>query len=175
MFSGNIRGQTPPHSGLHQPSGSRLAAERQALRHKLMQLNWLQHRRFAQDLADLDITVPQFYTLNALVELGGSSTMGVLSRQVMQVSATMTGIIDRLVRDGLVQRSRSDEDRRSVHVEITPAGRQLVTQAWERAFGGMEDALSDMSQAELHRAQSVLDALVTMMEGAQTSDPPATT
>ena len=151
----------------------RLTAGHQALRHKLMQLNWLQHRRFAHELADLDLTVPQFYTLNALVELGGTSTMGALSKQVLQVSATMTGIIDRLVRDGLVQRSRSEDDRRAVHVEIMPAGRQLVAMAWERAFNGMDEALAEMTQAELNRAHSVLDALVAMIEGHQASVPTA--
>ena len=151
----------------------RFAAERQALRHKLMQLNWVQHRRFAQELSDLDLTVPQFYTLNALVEMGGTSTMGVLSKHVLQVSATMTGIIDRLVRDGLVQRSRGEDDRRAVHVEIMPAGRHLVDMAWERAFNGMDEALAEMTQAELNRALSVLDALVAMIEGQPASVPTA--
>ena len=171
MLASDTRRLNPSRVIVRRMPDQRLSAGRQALRHKLMQFNWLQHRRFAQELAELDLTVPQFYTLNALIEMGGTSTMGALSKHVLQVSATMTGIIDRLVRDGLVQRSRSEEDRRAVHVEITPAGRELVARAWERAFDGMDDALGEMTQAELNRLHSVLDALVAMMEGHEASAP----
>lgn len=173
MLAAEPRRLTPSRVTIRRMPDQRLIAERQALRHKLMQLNWLQHRRFAQELAELALTVPQFYTLNALVELGGTSTMGTLSKHVLQVSATMTGIIDRLVRDGLVQRSRSEDDRRAVHVEIMPAGRQVVAMAWERAFNGMDEALGEMTHAELNRVHSVLDALVAMMEGHEASVPTA--
>ncbi|MFF3866859.1 MarR family winged helix-turn-helix transcriptional regulator [Micromonospora sp. NPDC001898] len=39
--------------------------------------------------------------------------------------ATLTGIVDTLERDGLVERHRDDADRRSVRLALTPAG-------WER-------------------------------------------
>ncbi|MEU7586963.1 MarR family transcriptional regulator [Micromonospora sp. NPDC049230] len=38
--------------------------------------------------------------------------------------ATLTGIVDTLVRDGLVERQRDDSDRRSVRIVLTPAGRE---------------------------------------------------
>lgn len=173
MLAADARRFTRSRVTVRRAPDQRLTAGRQALRHKLMQLNWLQHRRFAQELSDLELTVPQFYTLNALVDMGGTSTMGALSKHVLQVSATMTGIIDRLVRDGLVERSRSEDDRRAVHVEITPAGRQLVSKAWERAFDGMDEVLGTMTPAELNRMHVVLDALVGMMEGPQGPAPDA--
>jgi DNA-binding MarR family transcriptional regulator len=40
--------------------------------------------------------------------------------------ATLTGIVDTLERDGLVERQRDDTDRRSVRLAITPAGRARV-------------------------------------------------
>jgi DNA-binding MarR family transcriptional regulator len=138
-----------------------------------MELSWVQHRRFSQELADLSLTVPQFYTLNALIDLGGATTMGALSRQVMQVSATMTGIIDRLVRDGLVKRSRCDDDRRAVLVEITPVGRQAVATAWERAFEGTESLLQALSLAEVEATVAVLEALTTLMEQQSPDESPA--
>jgi len=118
------------------------------LRNELVRLNWIQHRRFAQEIADLKLTVPQFYTLSTLMTMGGSASMGDLARATHQVSATMTGIIDRLVRDGLVERQRSDEDRRSVVVAITPAGQELVDTAWGRAMNALENALQGLSREE---------------------------
>ncbi|TDC59519.1 MarR family transcriptional regulator [Micromonospora sp. KC207] len=40
--------------------------------------------------------------------------------------ATLTGIVDTLERDGLVERQRDDVDRRSVRLVLTPAGRERV-------------------------------------------------
>lgn len=134
------------------------------LRFKLMRLNWLQHRRFAQEIASLNLTVPQFYTLNSLMSLGGRTSMGTLSRQAHQVSATMTGIVDRLVRDGLVVRDRDQQDRRSVVVEITPAGRRLVESAWEHAFGSLDSTFDALTPNERRTATRFIDSLVADIE-----------
>ncbi|MEV4811286.1 MarR family winged helix-turn-helix transcriptional regulator [Micromonospora avicenniae] len=40
--------------------------------------------------------------------------------------ATLTGIVDTLERDGLVERQRDDSDRRSVRLAITPAGHERL-------------------------------------------------
>jgi DNA-binding MarR family transcriptional regulator len=135
------------------------------MRNKLMQLNWLQHRRFAQEIADLSLTVPQFFTLSTLQSLGGTATMGELARSTYQVSATMTGIIDRLVRDGLVERQRAATDRRSVVVAISPSGQALVEKAWERALGSLDAVLNDMTSQERTSSYRFVDALVTTLEG----------
>jgi DNA-binding MarR family transcriptional regulator len=45
---------------------------------------------------------------------------------VMANSSTMTGIIDRLERKGLVRRSRSSPDRRMVSISITGPGKALL-------------------------------------------------
>ncbi|MCO6452089.1 MAG: MarR family transcriptional regulator [Caldilineales bacterium] len=144
--------------------GPGLELSQDDLRFKLMRLNWLQHRKFAQEIADLDLTVPQFYTLNALVTLGGRSSMGALSRHAHQVSATMTGIVDRLVRDGLVIRERDEQDRRSVVVEITPEGRRLVECAWERALGSLDHTFESLTPTERLTASKLFDSLVAEIE-----------
>ncbi len=135
------------------------------MRNKLMQLNWLQHRRFAQEISDLRLTVPQFFTLSTLVGLGGTATMGDLARATYQVSATMTGIVDRLVRDGMVARERDTTDRRSVVVVITPTGQELVDQAWDRALGPLDTILQKMSYQEKASSYRFVDNLVTTLEG----------
>ncbi len=55
---------------------------------------------------------------------------GLTSREAAQVSwctpATLTGLVDTLERDGLVERRRDAKDRRVVRLHITDAGRQVV-------------------------------------------------
>ncbi|MCP4167777.1 MAG: MarR family transcriptional regulator [Chloroflexi bacterium] len=134
------------------------------LRDSLVRLNWLQHRRFAQELSGLKLTVPQFFTLSTLVNLGGKSTMGQLAKATHQVSATMTGIIDRLVRDELVDRRRDDGDRRTVLVSITPAGQDLVENAWDRTLKSLDDVVLNMNSDDRVTASRFVDSLVAVME-----------
>ena len=56
---------------------------------------------------------------------GGVNISEVISRYKVS-SATMTGIIDTLEKEGLIERVRSPEDRRRVNVRITAAGREFM-------------------------------------------------
>lgn len=140
------------------------------LSQRLLYLNWLQHRQIARQLAAFDLTVPQFYTLVTLINLGGSATMGTLSRELNQVSATMTGIVDRLVREGLVVRSRSDEDRRAVLVTLTPRGYEIVEKAWTQSLHALDSMIAHMSDAERDSAVKLLDALMAQLANGRHSD-----
>lgn len=79
------------------------------------------HRRHGIDAAEYDI-------LAALRRSGPphALTPTGLSRGVLVTSATMTERLDRLERRGLVRRTRSDRDRRSVSVELTAEGREVI-------------------------------------------------
>jgi len=136
------------------------SGEQTGLSRRLLHLNWLQHRQMTRQLAAFNLTVPQFYTLIALINLGGSATMGVLSQELNQVSATMTGIIDRLVREGLVERSRSDEDRRAVLVTLTPQGYKVVEKAWAQSLNALDTALARLNETELNAATRLIDTLM---------------
>ncbi len=73
---------------------------------------------------DLDLTPAQ---IHILLWLGndGSLTMGKLARVVAVTEKTITGMVDRLERDGLVERRRDPTDRRVVHVRLAPKGTSL--------------------------------------------------
>ncbi len=90
--------------------------------------------------------------------------MGQLARSTHQVSATMAGLIDRLVRDGLVTRRRDEEDRRTVMVAITPAGQQTVADAWDRILEPMDKVLAEMDTDEVNEAYDFVDSLLAIMD-----------
>jgi DNA-binding MarR family transcriptional regulator len=56
------------------------------------------------------------------------ATSGDLARRLWITPATMTGIIDNLERDGHVERTRDDADRRQVWISVTAAGMTRVRQ-----------------------------------------------
>jgi len=94
------------------------------LMHRLMVA---ERSAFMQEVAQFGLTVPQYFSLAAVETFeGGKERMGRIASMAHQCSATMTGIIDRLEGMGLVRRQSNPEDRRSVLVELTDAGRQKL-------------------------------------------------
>lgn len=71
-----------------------------------------------------DLTPVQIHLLLSLGN-DGPTTMGDLARRGAVTEKTITGIVDRLERDGLVLRERDPEDRRVVRVRLAPAGEAL--------------------------------------------------
>lgn len=69
------------------------------------------------------ISLPRFDYLAQLHRQPDGLTMKALSRQLMVTGGNVTGLTDELVREGLVERSDSPTDRRSVIVRLTAAGR----------------------------------------------------
>src|ERR1700758_5734298 len=55
--------------------------------------------------------------------------------------STASNLIDRLVRDGLLLRQRSNQDQRVVHLSLTKAGREAVARAPRPLYGVLPDAL----------------------------------
>ncbi|MBK9518395.1 MAG: MarR family transcriptional regulator [Anaeromyxobacter sp.] len=92
----------------------------------------------AATCAELDLSAPQVHALLALGH-DGPLAMGDLARRVAVTEKTVTGLIDRLERDGLCARARDAEDRRVVHVGLTPRGaalhRRMDAEVLERLTG----------------------------------------
>ncbi|MBN1205972.1 MAG: MarR family transcriptional regulator [Myxococcaceae bacterium] len=90
---------------------------------------------------ELQFTPPQ---VHALLWLGhdGQLTMGELARRLGVTEKTVTGVVDRLEREGHVQRERITMDRRVVCCRLTEAGQQtfqllqrLVNEAMAQMMG----------------------------------------
>ncbi|MGO9752251.1 MAG: MarR family winged helix-turn-helix transcriptional regulator [Solirubrobacteraceae bacterium] len=73
--------------------------------------------------------------------------------------ATVTQMLDHLAATGLVQRTRSEQDKRVVLTALTPRGQALVEERRARIEPLWRAALSPFSNAELLTAAAVLDRL----------------
>ncbi len=81
-------------------------------------------RAYRERLERYGLTQPQFFLLIALYE-EDDIPISRLAEKVALDKATLTGVLDRLERDGLVERAASPGDRRAVHVRLTPTAREL--------------------------------------------------
>ena len=69
-----------------------------------------------------ETTLPRFDVLAQLQRAGKPLSMGDLSRRLMVTNGNVTGLVDRLKSEGLVDRRRADGDRRVQIVSLTQAG-----------------------------------------------------
>lgn len=113
---------------------------------------------------EFGLTGPQLATLQEATRLGPVSP-GALARSVHLSAATMTGILARLEKRGLVARARGTADRRRVEVTVTDAGREAIARApsllqerFLRELAALEDWERHMMLASLQRIASMMDA-----------------
>ncbi|HOU22833.1 MAG TPA: MarR family transcriptional regulator [Anaerolineae bacterium] len=101
----------------------------------VFQVGWLEQRRFAQDVAGFGLTPAQFFVLRAILGHDSLPTMGTLAYDTLQHCATISGIVDRLEKMGLVVRVRDQQDRRQMLVKLTPAGRDVLARVRQTLDG----------------------------------------
>ena len=100
------------------------------------------------------ITTPQLVCLQHMLEQGPMTT-GMLAKAVALSPATVTGILDRMERRGLVTRERRPEDKRRVLVAVTGAGRSAAEAAPSYMAERLTQALQQVAEAkrlEIQRA-----------------------
>lgn len=83
-------------------------------------------------LKDLGITLSQSFVLLSLLEQDGSSVKAIASALQLD-SPAVTGLVDRLAKQGLVSRQEDPNDRRSTLVFLTPEGQKIAEEAAVRS------------------------------------------
>lgn len=113
---------------------------------------------------EFGLTGPQLATLRQVGRRGPLSSSA-LAQSVHLSNATITGIVSRLERRGLVARARTDSDRRIVQVTITDAGRALLDTApsllqdrFRKELTSLASWEQTMMLANLQRIASMMDA-----------------
>jgi len=102
--------------------------------------------------AEFDTTLPRFDVLAALERTPKGLQLGELSRALLVSNGNVTGVIARLVAEGLVDRRVDEADGRVVRVSLTRAGREAFLEmagAHEAWIEGMLEGLAHADQTEL--------------------------
>jgi DNA-binding MarR family transcriptional regulator len=141
----------------------------QRIHDTFMLLMRLSKRWFVQRLQSYGLTLPQFMTLAALAAHEEACTMSDLTNVTFHDPPTMTGVIDRLVKTKLVQRTRSETDRRVVLVKATPTGIDLTNEIKESLMQETLTSYKMLTDEELVTLEQLLRRLLRMHLGQYTS------
>ena len=113
-------------------------------------------RRLSKEEATrIGVTPTQLSVLKLLQEIGDLS-LGTLSKQIRAHNSTVTGIVDRMETAGLVERARSEQDRRVWIIRLTAAGRKIAERARVSPWDLLRHALAELSAGDQEKLTSVL-------------------
>jgi DNA-binding MarR family transcriptional regulator len=104
------------------------------------------------------VTNAQLFLLQQ-IRTGRHLTVNDLAARAMTTQSTVSIVLSRLERKGLVKRSRSPVDRRSVVLQLTAAGKRVLRRAPRAATSEVMGALTRLSKVELHALSRGLAAL----------------
>ena len=114
---------------------------------------------FHEQLRRRGISVPVWRVLASLIGSTGETVTG-LAEACLQQQPTMTKLLDRMVRDGLVKRAQDARDRRVVRVSATPRGEALSADLAAAARLHEADLLARFPEAETIAIKSLLRAIL---------------
>jgi MarR family transcriptional regulator, transcriptional regulator for hemolysin len=117
-------------------------------------------------LADHNIGAQALGTLLRLVEEDGLSQADLARRQRVE-PASVCRMVDRLSRDGLVERTADPADRRSTRVVLTPAGRELAAMAGASTRRLEERVASSLTLEERDELARLLDKVLAAVSAGE--------
>ena len=132
----------------------------------IRRVSFIVRKRGRDILVNFDITPPQF---NALLTLSdhGSLTMGELCDHLYLACSTATDLIDRMERNGLIERQRDQNDRRVIRLKITERGQEAIEKVIEARYEYLAGVLAPVSCEDKERIVCSLTQLNSLM----TQDP----
>ena len=112
-------------------------------------------RYHVEELCKTKITFPQVMILHYLNGQGGLK-MSDMAKAIHASTAAMTGMVDRLVRDGYVARSSDPLDRRIVIIKLTNKGTKIVARMDSQKKKMVMDIFGNISEREREEYLKIL-------------------
>ena len=135
---------------------------------RIREINSLANARIAEALSSSGLTMPQITAIR-LVAHAGSLTMSQICAEMNASPSTVAGIIDRLEAAGIVERVRSEEDRRVIYVHLAAKGSEKALFAKQTMDTCFSKAFESLADDELHEIERNLDTVLKAFKGAPAS------
>lgn len=119
-------------------------------------------------LVDFGITTPQF---NALLTLRDhpNITMGDLCEQLFLACSTATDLIDRMEKNGFLERARDPQDRRVIRLSISDKGKDVISEVIAARRRYVASILEKLTAEEIDQLGDSLDKLHSLMVSEKVS------
>ncbi|MER8028146.1 MarR family transcriptional regulator [Streptomyces bauhiniae] len=130
---------------------------------RILRLSRLVNAHLKDYFAQYDMETWEFDVLATLRRGGKPLTAKALAASVMIGSAALTNRVDRLVARGLVTRETVPGDRRSLHIALTDAGRDLVDRTVEGHVQNQRKILSGLEDADRDELGRILRTLLVSL------------
>jgi DNA-binding MarR family transcriptional regulator len=130
---------------------------------RLLRVHGLLLRQVRRSVPD-HLTLPRFDVMAQLHRRAEGMTPGELTRALLVTAGNVTGIVDRLVREGLAERRPLPGDRRTLLVRLTPRGRRTMERAIPRHRRDVQAVLAAVPRAELRRLRQALGCAMRALE-----------
>jgi len=121
------------------------------------------------ELATLGLTITQLRVL-FLLRAEPDLSAGALAERLDVTPSTLTRIMDRLVRNALIERVPAKEDRRLVLHSLSDAGRELVEETERRYRAKMNRVLSRLNEQQVARLVEALRDLAEATDAAEAEE-----
>lgn len=121
------------------------------------------HQKMGNKFKQMNITGPQGMLMGILTHYG-EMKISDLSEKLGLSNSTVSGIIDRLEKQGLVERVRSKDDRRVIFVNVTPELRKSAQEHFNQIDKTFEEIMNKATPEELDKILAGLDILEKVME-----------
>jgi DNA-binding MarR family transcriptional regulator len=113
-------------------------------------------RRLAREQCSrVGVTATQLNVLKLLGEIGELS-LSELSRRIAAQNSTVTGIVDRMVDAGLVERRQSEKDRRVWQIRMTDKGAEVARKVQVAPWDLLRRAIDALDEGEKDRLVALL-------------------
>jgi DNA-binding MarR family transcriptional regulator len=109
-----------------------------------------------------DVTLPRFDLMAQLDKNPAGMTLGELSSRMMVSNGNVTGLVERLVADGLIDRRAAPKDRRSQIVSLTAEGRRAFRAMARTHENWIAEIFGELSASDI-------DTLMRMLAKAKAS------
>jgi len=115
--------------------------------------------------SQFNATLPRFDVMAALYRKADGMLMSEISRFLMVSKGNVTGIVDRLVSDGLVVRSQRNGDRRTSFVSLTRRGRAAFAEMAAAHERWVDELLAGLSVRDAEQMSAKLKSFRSDWEG----------
>ena len=118
---------------------------------------------------ELGLTMTQLRVLFVLRAEDGASA-GTLAERLRVTPSTLTRIVDRLVRQGLVRRDADEDDRRLVRHYLSATGARTVEEMERRGRARTNEVMDRLSARQLERLVLALEDLAAALDAQEAEE-----